>query len=861
MDYSFGTWVRRRRKALDLTQQELAKQIGCSPSLIFKIESDERRPSRQMAELLAEKLDVPAEQRPLFLKTARQEKSPDSLDVIPPLSQLASSPEGEAVPPPKPAHSHLPVSPTPLIGREHELNLIPKQLHEPSCRLLTLTGPGGIGKTRLAIEVGRALESHFPDGVYFVSLAGVSTPDSILPAIADVLGFGFSGPADLMVQLANFLHDKEVLLIFDNMEHLLEGRDLLGRILLETHHVRMIVTSREPMRLQWEWLFEVQGLPLPDENDSNAVKTNSALQLFLQRAQQTSQQFSLEAENASAIIRICRMVGGLPLAIELAASWVRVLSAREIAQELEKSLDFLETNKFDVPQRHRSIKTVFDHSWQLLTEKECDLLMKLSVFKGGFTREAAVATTGASLLLLSSLMDKSLLRHSKNPDRYDLHELVRAYALEKLRINPSEEQVALEKYAEHYAGWIQSLEWEFKSPRQTQTSHIIRFETSNWRDAWHWAVDHHRLDVLRKMMPTLNWYFEVNGYYDEAISAFKTAVEQFRQSGAPVSLKTAKERSAFAFLLDCLGWFEFRKGNVEIAVPLLHESLEIARGQDDPEVMYYIHGNWGYLSLFTGEVGEARRLTIESLRYGQELKPWHQAIPKSVLGIVAYQQDNFQEAYQQLNDSLSLWRPVGDPRGLVFTMTYMGMTALGMQDYDAAKSILTESNQIAEANMDRWAHAFGLDLLGIASMLQGFDENAITHFEQSVVLYNEIGDQMNSTQVAIHMGQAYAAMRQDDEAKRLYLEAYSKAQTYKWPPVLLNALVSYTEMPNDLPYETKLGVALSVLAHPALTPYLRGRSEAMCDEAKSNLSSDMIKAAEDLAKEKMPEVWAEELLK
>jgi predicted ATPase/transcriptional regulator with XRE-family HTH domain len=855
MEYSFGMWVRRRRKALDLTQQGLAKQIGCSPSLIFKIESDERRPSRQMAELLAEKLGIPAEQRSLFLKTARQEKSPDSLDAIPPPSPF------EAVSPQKPTHSHLPVSPTPLIGREHELNLIPKQLLEPSCRLLTLTGPGGIGKTRLAIEVGHVLKPRFADGVYFISLAGVGMPDSVLPAIADVLGFGFSGPADLMVQLANFLHEKEILLIFDNMEHLLEGRDLLGKILLETHHVKMIVTSREPMRLQWEWLFEVQGLPLPEENNANAVETNSAIQLFVQRAQQTSQHFSLEAENSSAIIRICRMVGGLPLAIELAASWVRVLSAREIAQELEKSLDFLETNKVDVPQRHRSIKTVFDHSWQLLIEKERHLLMKLSVFQGGFTREAAVAATGASLLLLSSLVDKSLLRHSKNPDRYDLHELIRAYALEKLQANSSEKQLAFAKYAEHYAAWIQSLEWEFKSPSQTQTSQIIRFETSNWHGAWHWAIEDHRLDLLRRMIPTLNWYFEVNGYYDEAISAFKTAVEHFRMIGAPTSLQTAEERSAFAFLLDSFGWFEFRKGNVEIAVPLLQESLDIAREQDDPEVMYYIHGNWGYLCLFTGEIEEARRLTVESLRYGQELKPWHQAIPKSVLGIVAYQQENFQESHQQLNDSLSLWRPVGDPRGLVFTMTYMGMTALGMKDYDVAKSILTESNQIADANMDRWAHAFGLDLLGIASMSQGQNEEAILHFQQSVALYNEIGDQMNSAQVTIHMGQACAAMRLDDEAKKLYLEAYSKAQTYKWPPVLLNALVSYTEMPNDLPYETKLAVALSVLAHPAVTPYLRGRSEAMRDDAKSNLGREMIKAAEDLASAKSPELWAQELLK
>ncbi|PWB77815.1 MAG: hypothetical protein C3F07_00425 [Anaerolineales bacterium] len=861
MDHSFGTWVKRRRKALDLTQQELAKQIGCSPSLIFKIEADERRPSRQMAELLAEKLEIPPDQHSLFLKTARQEKNADVLDAIPPLSPLASSPKGEAASPPKPYHSHLPVSPTPLFGRDHELDLIPKQMLEPSCRLLTLTGPGGIGKTRLAIEVGRALEPHFPDGVHFISLAGVGMPELILPAIADALGFGFSGPADLTIQLINLLHDKKTLLIFDNMEHLLNGRELLGGILQDTHQLKMIVTSREQMHLQWEWLFEVQGLTLPEEGNEHALETNSAIQLFVQRARQASQGFTLESDDGSAVVRICRLVGGLPLAIELAASWVRVLSVREIARELEKSLDFLETSKLDVPQRHRSIKTVFDHSWKLLTENERELLMKLAVFQGGFTREAAHKVTDASLFLLSSLVDKSLLRHSNNPDRYDLHELVRTYAFGRLQGNPTDEEEVSVRYTSYYGEWIQSLEWEFKSPRQTQTSHSIRAETNNWLAAWHWAVRHQRLGLVRRMIPTLNWYFEVNGYYDEALSAFKSAVDHFRACGAPANLKTGEEKSAVAFLIDSFGWFEFRKGNVEAAIPLLQESLDIAREQDDPDVMYYIHGNWGYLSLFTGEVEEARRLTSESLRYAQELKPWHQAIPISVLGIVAYQQGNFQEAHRQLSEGLKLWRSVGDPRGLVFTMTYMGMTELGMKEYDAAKSILTESNQIAEANMDRWAHAFGLDLLGIASMSQGQNEEALVHFRQSVALYNTIGDQMNSAQATIHMGQAYAGMRRDAEARQLYLEAYASALSNKWPPVLLNALVSFTEMPNDIPHGTKLGVALSVLAHPAVTPYLRDRSDAMRGDAISNLSEESIKAAEEIAKDKSPESWAQELLK
>jgi predicted ATPase/DNA-binding XRE family transcriptional regulator len=847
---------------LDLTQQELARRVGCSLATIVKIESDERRPSRQIADLLANHLEISPEQREQFLKVARQEKSAATLGLLTPLSKPEPVPDiRQNAPVPKPHHSHLPVPPTQLVGREHELNLIPKQLLEPSCRMLTLTGPGGIGKTRLAIEVGRALVAHFSDGVFFISLAGVGTPESILPAIADVLGLGFSGPADGMVQLTNFLHDKEILLIFDNMEHLLDGRDQVGQILQSTHHIKILVTSREQLHLQWEWLFEVQGLPLPDENDASVLETNSAIQLFVQRAQQASRTFSLEAEDISSILRICRLVGGLPLAIELAASWSRMLSTQEIAKELEKSLDFLETRKLDVPQRHRSIKTVFDHSWDMLTANERELLMKLSVFQGGFTRETAATVAGASLFLLSSLVDKSLLRHSKDPDRYDLHELVRTYAFAQLQNHPAEETDVSLKYAIHYAEWIRSLEWEFKSPRQTQTSQIIRAETCHWHCTWHWAIAHQRLDLLRKMLFTLTWYFEVNGYYDEATSAIKAAVEHFRKLGAPASLKTADEESTFAALVDSFGWFEFRKGNVEMAVPLLKESLEIALKHNDTEVLYYIYGNWGYLSLFTGEVEEARRLTIESLLYAELLKTWHQAIAISVLGIVAYQQGDLQEAHQRLTESLRRWRPVGEPRGLVFTMIYLGMTTIAMKEYGSAKSILTESNQIAEANMDRWAHAFGLDLLGVASMSQGQNEEALLSFKQSIALYNEIGDQMNSAQSTIHLGQACTAMCSEEEAKRLYLEVYSNAQTNKWTQVLLNVLISFADMPNMLTPKTKLAVALSALEHPAITPYLRERSMMMRDQAKACLSEGEIKAAEELSRGKSPELWAQELLK
>ena len=311
-----------------------------------------------------------------------------------------------------------------------------------------------------------------------------------------------------------------------------------------------------------------------------------------------------------------------------------------------------------------------------------------------------------------------------------------------------------------------------------------------------------------------------------------------------------------------MGWFEFRIGNVELGTALLAESLEIAREYNDIELFYYIHGNWGYLALVNGDISEADRLTAESLNYGKILNsPWHIAVPINVLGIVAYQQGDLTKAYQQLTESLQLWRSVGDPRGLVFCLLYLGMTTFALKDIQATRSILAESNEIAEANMDRWAHAFGLELLGLVSLDQGQDKEALAYFGQSVTLSKEIGDQLAATRTTIHMGQAYVALRSNDDAKCLFLDAYSNARQNKWTILILNVLISYAEMQNELDNETKLVMAFIVLSHPASTPYLRMRSERVRDELTSSLSKVQIEAIQNLAEGKSPEEWADELLR
>src|SRR5262249_45381113 len=283
-------------------------------------------------------------------------------------------------------HTPLPLPPTPLIGRESELAELGALLENPAYRLITIVGPGGIGKTRLALASATDQIDAFAHRVYFVPLAPLRSSEFLVPAIADALGLAFSGREDPRAQLLNYLRGKELLLVLDNFDHLLEGAELLVDILRRATAVSILVTSRERLNLQGEWVFDIAGLQVPAADQIDGVEGYSAVALFLQRAHKVHARFTFGAAEKRAVARICRLVEGMPLGIELAAAWVRALSCAEIAQEIEQSLGFLTTSLRDVPERHRSLLAVFDHSWRLLSADERGVFRKLSVFRGGFGR-------------------------------------------------------------------------------------------------------------------------------------------------------------------------------------------------------------------------------------------------------------------------------------------------------------------------------------------------------------------------------------------------------------------------------------------------------------------------------------------
>ena len=565
---TFGEWLRHERDQYKLTREEFARRVGCSVALLRKIEDGERRPSAQIAELIANCLEIPANERKTFIRVARGELGMDRLSLKP---KPVSSPNISS---PK---TNLPIFPTPLIGREHELERLSELLHDPQCRLLTLVGTGGIGKTRLAIETATQMENEFADGVYFIPLAPVNSSRYIVPVIADSIGFNFQGanPTDPKTQLLNYLKEKQILLLVDNLEHLLNEQsitELLAELMQQAPRIKLITTSRESLNLQGEWVFEVHGLPIPENEDMEG----NSVELFLQRARRAHVGFTASIKDYPAILRICTLVDGIPLGIELAATWVRTLSCVEIAKEIERGLDFLSVSVRDLPARHRSMRAVFDHSWKLLSEDEQSVLARLSVFRGGFSLEAAEQIAGATLFMLSSLVTKSLIRRS-GEGRYDLHELLRQYAKSRAQADPNDYDALEACHSAYYLKFVHSLEQPLTGPNQLSARAEFVANMENVRPAWEYAVRHDQIELIRGSINSFWNFFETHTWFHEGLATFGLAADEIERSCGGVSKMDATHLILYEYLRCCQGWCYLHVGKSEEARPMLIEGVDTLR--------------------------------------------------------------------------------------------------------------------------------------------------------------------------------------------------------------------------------------------------------------------------------------------
>jgi len=855
----FGEWLQQQRKQHRLTREELAKRIGCSISTLQKIEQGDRRPSAQIAELIANCLEIPPEERSTFVRVARGELS---VDRLPPQWR---SVDITNVPLPK---TNLPVFPTPLIGRERELEQLSQLLCDSHCHLLTLVGPGGIGKTRLAIESASQLQNVFADGVYFVPFASADSTRYIVPVIADSIGFAFhqTSHIDPDTQLFNFLKEKQILLLIDSLEHLLTelGIEVLGKLLANAPQVKLLATSHESLGLQDEWVFEVQGLTVPKSIYEERSAQNTSVELFLQRARRAHVGYNFTVEDYPSILRICQLVDGIPLGIELAATWVRTLSCKEIAYEIERDLGFLATSARDIPARHRSMRAVFDHSWKLLTSEEQGVLLQLSSFRGGFSREAAEQVANTPLSVLSTLVTKSLIRRS-GAGHYDLHELIRKFASEQLATRSETQSAAQANHGRYFLMYFGQADRRLRSSAQQETLAELTGEMDNFRVAWNWAVTHGEFALIEQTMRTFFRLYDTLGWYQEGLDTLDRALAAFETSyGHFPSDKTGQV--ILGHLLAVRSWLAYRLADYKQAQKMLERSLEILRPLNDPHVLVESITYLGRVMEMTGNYAKALELYSEGLETATVIDDqwfkavcltFHTALVGLTLGTLKPEL-----TYERLRSALADWRRIGEPRLIALALEFISRSALRLGRYDEARSTLEETIELNRSIGFTWGLGTAYRSLGKIAQAQDNHQEAVDTFQKSLAIFTELGASWFIARVLAEMGESILILDNEVEAERVWREALSIALNINGAPVALEALAGFARLiAKQGDRENAFLLLLIVLNHPACLQVTKNRVNALRVELEAQLTPIQIESIQANAEKETLESVVEKLLK
>ena len=652
---------------------------------------------------------------------------------------------------------NLPRQFSPLIGRETELAQIDDWLDDEACALLTIWGPGGVGKTRLAIEAARRRVTRYRDGVTYVPLAASTQPDRLIAAIAASLGLSFAGRLDPLQQLLNYLRDKDLLLVLNNFEQLIAGVDLIAAMLDHAPGVKIIVTSREALKLRAEWLYQLNGLPV----DEHA--TSAAVQLFIQTAQRVRRDFGYTRDNAASIARLCQLVDGLPLAIELAAAQVRDHTCAEIAAAVEQNLDVLSTSLHDVPERQRNLRALFAYSWDLLQPIEREALMSLSLFRGGASSDAAAQVARATPETLGALIDQSLL-HRSDADRYEMHELVRQYAAEKLAENPGDYAAAQQRFIAYFSAWAQQREPELHDRRQPAALITIEQDIENLRAAWEWSIAMEDAVAVNQMLRGLFRFFRLRSRFTEGDQAGGLAIDWLR--GQPA---TGIVRSVLGRALTWRGLFACHLARLAESREMLVESCELLRGENDRSARAEALTHLCFASTHVGQYDDAER-------YGRESLELYQAVHNSAgeamaalnLGNVFKDRGDYEQGRRFYQRSLDLQRPDGDPREMAVTLNNLGSIEQILGDYATAKASYDRAVKIYREIDDRYGQAVTLTNLGIVADIQGDYPEAIRLHQVSLELRRDIGERLGMAYSYTNLGYVAFAQGEYGQARRLF---------------------------------------------------------------------------------------------
>lgn len=725
--------------------------------------------------------------------------------------------------------SSLPKPATSFVGRDLELAEVAHLLSHEDCRLLTLTGAGGAGKTRLALQAAQEFGQGYPDGVYFVPLDSLTSATSIPTALANVLNLELRGQEEPLEQVIGFLHGNHALLVLDNYEHLLEGATITSELLQGCSNLKLLVTSRERLNVEEEWLLPIEGLSYPKDADSlEKAFAHDAVQLFTQRAKRVQPSFTPTEEELPHMIEVCRLVQGFPLGIELAAAWVRAMPVEEIAREIGRDYDFLSSTSRNVADRHRSIRAAFEYSWRLLSDKEQDVLRKLSVFRGGFTKEAAAYVADASHATLAALVDKSLLRVSPL-GRYDRHPLMYQYTLDKLIDLPDEWQETRDRHGTYYFSLLRQGE-DNTLQKKTHMEELDP-ELDNIRFAWKWAVEERKLRDLESAYD-LKIYFVYRARYQEFIEFCADAAASLNESDPAhhAALGTLFAMQAWPF--HHLGRYEEAVAVAEHGVRLLHplrKTKPLLTALNALEGVAWSKGN--YI--------QAKKYAKEALVLARTLpEPEQSALALCNAGLVELEIGDYQHAEQYLAEALTLYREHDARFGIAHVLHLLGWLHLYTDNLDDALRLLKESLHLSQSIGAQYEIPYIFCNIAETLLDLGNTTEAQSFCREGLQKARDNKSRSTESWMLTNMGRVAAALGDHDEARQFFVQSLKLALSIDETPRALNCVMYFAELMirenQTVPAREYLEV---VKQHPATKHRLRDKAEVLLKNAQAQLFS------------------------